>query len=91
MNTPQEPASVRIIDIKMPFGSLVVFMVKWTIAAIPALIILAIIGALLSGLLVGMFSGTHHHQYQNSSRNSSSGSSLTGYVLMSAAGRSHSR
>jgi hypothetical protein len=61
MNTPQqEAAPVRIIDIKMPFGSMVVFMVKWAIAAIPALIILAVIGALLSGILVGMFSGTHH-------------------------------
>jgi hypothetical protein len=60
MNTsPQEPASVRIIDVKMPFGSMVVFMVKWAIAAIPALIILALIGAMLSGLLIGMFSGAH--------------------------------
>jgi hypothetical protein len=59
MNTTEEPAPVRIIDIKMPFGSMVVFMVKWAIAAIPALIILATIGALLAGLLVGLFSGTH--------------------------------
>jgi hypothetical protein len=58
--SPQEPAPVRIVDIKMPFGSMVVFMVKWAIAAIPALIILAILGALLSGVLVGLFSGTHH-------------------------------
>ena len=58
-SSPQEPAPVRIIDVKMPFGSMVVFMVKWAIAAIPALIILAFIGALLSGLLIGMFSGTH--------------------------------
>jgi len=60
MNTPAEDsASVRIIDVKMPFGSMIIFMVKWAIAAIPALIILVVIGALLSGLLVGI-SGTHH-------------------------------
>jgi len=53
--SPQEPAPVRIIDVKMPFGSMVIFMVKWAIAAIPALIILAIIGALLSGVLAGLF------------------------------------
>ena len=53
--SPQEPAPVRIIDVKMPFGSMVIFMVKWAIAAIPALIILAIIGAMLSGVLAGLF------------------------------------
>jgi hypothetical protein len=39
---------VVVTDIHMPFWSMVGFMVKWAIAAIPALIILAIIGALLS-------------------------------------------
>jgi len=53
--SPQEPAPVRIIDVKMPLGSMVIFMVKWAIAAIPALIILAIIGAMLSGVLAGLF------------------------------------
>lgn len=35
---------VIVVDIEMPFGSMVRFMVKWAIAAIPALIILAILG-----------------------------------------------
>ncbi|MBC8207089.1 MAG: hypothetical protein ISR85_06260 [Kiritimatiellales bacterium] len=43
--------SVVITDIRMSFGSMVVFMVKWAIAAIPAAIILFLIGALLWGLL----------------------------------------
>ena len=34
---------VIVTDIQMPFGSMVVFMVKWVIASIPALIILAIL------------------------------------------------
>jgi hypothetical protein len=49
--------STRVIvtDIKMPFWSMVRFMVKWAIAAIPALIILTIIGALLSAAVTGFF------------------------------------
>ena len=35
---------VIVTDIQMPFGSMVVFMVKWVIASIPALIILAALG-----------------------------------------------
>ena len=54
---PHEPAPVRIVDIKMPFGSMVVFMVKWAIAAIPALIILAVVGVLAAGILSGMIIG----------------------------------
>jgi hypothetical protein len=45
---------VVITDIKMPFFSMVAFMVKWTIAAIPAFIILAIIGAVAVGVINGM-------------------------------------
>jgi len=48
MNDKQE---VTIVDVKMPFGSMVVFMVKWAIAAIPALLILAVIGAFIAGIL----------------------------------------
>ena len=46
----------RVVDFDMPFGSLVGFMVKASLASIPAFIILAIIFALLSALLasVGM-------------------------------------
>jgi hypothetical protein len=34
---------------------MVVFMVKWAIAAIPAFILLGIIGAVVAGLLRGLF------------------------------------
>ena len=44
---------VVITDIKMQFGSMVVFMVKWVIASIPAMIILFIIGLILSALGIG--------------------------------------
>jgi hypothetical protein len=41
----------------MSFLSMVVFMVKWVIAAIPAMIILAAIGFVATGLFAGMFAG----------------------------------
>ena len=40
-----EVRQVTIVDVKMPFWSMVIFMVKATIAAIPAFIILTIIWA----------------------------------------------
>lgn len=47
---------VVITDIKMPFWSMVTFMVKWAIAAIPAIIILAFIGAITMAILSGFMS-----------------------------------
>jgi hypothetical protein len=46
---------LQIKDIKMPFLSMVVFMVKWAIAAIPAIIILWTIAALLLALFGAFF------------------------------------
>ena len=48
---------VNIVDIKMPFWSMVVFMVKAAIASIPAFIILTIIFALIFSVLSGIFGG----------------------------------
>ena len=41
---------VVVTDISMSFGSMVIFMVKWAIATIPAMIILFGIGAVLTTL-----------------------------------------
>ena len=49
---------VVVVDVKMPFLSMVIFMVKWAIASIPAIIILSVIGAVIAGLLGG-FMGHH--------------------------------
>ena len=51
------PQRVVVVDIKMPFSSMVAFMVKWAVAAIPALIILIVLGALFSSVIIGLFSG----------------------------------
>jgi hypothetical protein len=53
----EEPqvSSVRVIDIQMSFWSMVVFLVKLAIAAIPAAIILTIIGAIFWSVIGVMF------------------------------------
>ena len=54
---PKEFNNVVVIDIKMPFSSMVVFMVKWAVATIPALILLTVIGSITFGILNAIFSG----------------------------------
>jgi hypothetical protein len=44
---------VVVVDVKMPFWSMVTFMVKWAIACIPALIILIIVGMFVFAVLRG--------------------------------------
>lgn len=60
---PPTVTAVRITDFDMPFVSMVGFMVKAAIAAVPALLILAFIGYLLSNIMTGAFgvalSGRH--------------------------------
>ena len=50
---------VLVTDFQMPFASMVGFMVKWTIASIPAILILlaifAIVGGVLGGFLASIF------------------------------------
>ncbi|HEY8259339.1 MAG TPA: hypothetical protein VIG08_16900 [Gemmatimonadales bacterium] len=54
-----EPAATRmqvvVTDIDMPFMSMVVFIIKWTIAAIPAMIVLFILGGIAAAVLGGIF------------------------------------
>lgn len=45
---------VVVTDIKMPFGSMVIFMIKWALAAIPAAIILLVIYAVVIGTFGGI-------------------------------------
>ncbi|HRO57852.1 MAG TPA: hypothetical protein PK177_01600 [Burkholderiaceae bacterium] len=50
---------VTIVDIRMPFWSMVIFMVKAAIASIPAFVILSVIGSIVFALLGGLFGGLH--------------------------------
>ena len=45
---------VVVVDINMPFGSMVWFMVKWSIAAIPAFLILVLIGLAVAAVGAGL-------------------------------------
>lgn len=60
------PTQVSVVDFSMPFGSVVVLMVKWALAAIPAFLILATVGA-ICWMAVVTFAATlfasllHHH------------------------------
>ena len=52
---------VTVVDIKMPFWSMVIFMVKAAIAAIPAVIILSVVASVVMSLLAGFFGGPIRH------------------------------
>lgn len=48
---------VTVVDIQMPFWSMVAFMVKAAIASIPAIIILSILFAIVMAIFTAMFGG----------------------------------
>ena len=56
---PVAPHRVAMADIDIPFWRMVAIMIKWSLAAIPAFIVISIIfgiiGAVLSAIFVGMF------------------------------------
>jgi hypothetical protein len=52
---------VVVTDVKIPFWSMVVLMVKWAVAAIPALIILLVIGSVVFMVMAAIFGGGMHH------------------------------
>lgn len=53
-----QPTHVSVTDVNMPFLSMVVFMVKWAVASIPALFLLSIIfggiGLVMTIVLAGL-------------------------------------
>jgi hypothetical protein len=48
---------IVITDLDIPFNRLVVFILKWVLASIPAMIILWIFVAILAALFSGIFGG----------------------------------
>ena len=52
---------VVVTDIRMPFLSMMVFMIKWVIASIPAFIILSILGAIVTAILGTLMGGMGHY------------------------------
>ena len=58
-----DPKEVVVTDIQMPFGSMIVFMVKWVIASIPAFIILFALFTIVSAIFGGILSGIDSSRY----------------------------
>jgi hypothetical protein len=52
-----DTTKVTVTDIKMPFGSMVIFMLKWAIASIPAAIIFFLLAGIVFAVLGGIFGG----------------------------------
>jgi len=50
---------IVVTDIRIPFVSMVVLLVKWALAAIPAIIILISIGVAISFVLSALFGGMY--------------------------------
>lgn len=53
MSDSDDARKVIVVDLQIPFFSIVVLMVKWTLASIPAIIILAIIFSIVTSLTGG--------------------------------------
>jgi hypothetical protein len=46
-----DSSKVVVTDIKIPFRSMVILMVKWAVATIPALVILILFGSITFGII----------------------------------------
>jgi len=53
MQPPAAPHRVAIADIQIPFWRMVAIMIKWTLAAIPAVIIVSVIFGIIGALIGG--------------------------------------
>ena len=60
MSSEQEPNRVIVVDLQMPFFSIVILMVKWALASIPAIIILGVIFSLVTGMMGGLMFPSMH-------------------------------
>ncbi|MDT8342158.1 MAG: hypothetical protein RQ751_11660 [Longimicrobiales bacterium] len=49
----EQIASVKVVDFDMPFGRLLVFMVKVGLASIPAVVILLVVAFMIAGFFAG--------------------------------------
>lgn len=49
------PRRVVVVDVEMRFASMVIFMVKWVLASIPAIIVLALLAAVFSTFFGAIF------------------------------------
>lgn len=48
---PDQPIRVKITGLDMPFGDMVILLVKWSLAAIPAALILGTLALICAGII----------------------------------------
>lgn len=60
MKDDVEVSIVEVSNFNMPFLSMVMLMVKWAIASIPALFILWVLFMVFGGIVSGLFRGLGH-------------------------------
>ena len=58
---PPPPVQVAVVDFEMPFGSMVMLMVKWVLASIPALLLLGAIAAIFWITFFALISAVLRH------------------------------
>jgi len=58
---PAPPLQVSVVDFQMPFGSMIVFMLKWMVASIAALFILGAIAAIFWGACIALITVILRH------------------------------
>lgn len=58
MSAENSKQEVVVTDIGMRFTSMIVFMIKWAIASIPALIIMLVVGAVFWSVVIALFSSS---------------------------------
>lgn len=51
LQTRSDRSRVKISNVDIPIGSLIVFMLKWILAGIPVLLIVAAVGSALGGIV----------------------------------------
>ena len=60
MSSSETPQRVVVVDLQMPFFSMVLLMVKWALASIPALMILFALFSFFTSLMGGIMTTTFH-------------------------------
>ena len=58
---PVAPHRISIVDFEIPFWRMVMLIIKWTFAAIPAVIILSVIFAIIGAVFGGIIAAIMGH------------------------------
>jgi len=61
VNSEETIVRARVVDVSIPFFSMVGLLVKLALASIPAVIILVIIGLIVAGIIGAFGVSTIHH------------------------------